>query len=306
MRAARRTTDAGAGPGAVAVWLQAARPKTLPAAAAPVLVGTACAAAVGGFRLGPAMAALFGALAIQVATNLVNDVADFQRGTDGEDRLGPVRVTQAGLLTPAQVQRGAVVAFAAATAAGLYLWWEAGWPVVIIGVASIVAGVAYTAGPFPLAHNGLGEPFVLVFFGFVAVVGTAWVQALAVPPAAWWGGLSCGAFATAILVINNTRDWASDRRAGRHTLPARLGRRAGVLELGFFLALAHGATLVAVAGGRYPPLAALALATAIPALAVWRTVAQAEDGPTLNRALAIAGRILLAHSVLLALGLVSV
>lgn len=305
MRAARSTTDADARPGAVAAWRLAVRPKTLPAAAAPVVLGTACAYAAAGFRAGAALAALIGALAIQVATNLVNDVADFRRGTDREDRLGPLRVTQAGLLSPAQVHRGAVAAFAVATAAGLYLWWAAGWPVVVIGLASIAAGVAYTAGPFPLAHNGLGEPFVLLFFGFVAVAGTAWVQALIVPPAAWWGGLSCGAFATAILVINNTRDWASDRRAGRRTLPARFGRRAGVIELGLFLALAHAATLGAVASGGVPILSALALATAIPALAVWRTVARAEDGPTLNRALATAGRILLAHSVLLALGLVS-
>lgn len=251
------------------------------------------------------MAALVGALALQVAANLVNDVADFRRGTDGEDRLGPVRVTQAGLRTPAQVQRGAVVAVAVATAAGSYLWWAAGWPVVVIGLASIAAAVAYTAGPFPLAHHGLGEPFVLVFFGLVAVAGTAWVQALAVPPSAWWGGVSCGAFATAILVINNTRDWASDRRAGRRTLPARWGRRAGVVELGFFLVLGHAATATAVIVGGYPPLAALALATAIPAWLLWCTVARREDGPTLNRALATAGQLLLAHSALVALGLVS-
>lgn len=304
MRASGSAADPATGPGAVAVWLLGARPKTLPAAAAPVLVGTACAYAAGGFRIAPALAALIGALAIQVATNLVNDVADFRRGTDREDRLGPVRVTQAGLLSPAQVQRGAVAAFAVATGAGVYLWRAAGWPVVVIGLASIAAGVAYTAGPFPLAHNGLGEPFVLVFFGFVAVAGTAWVQALAVPASAWWGGLSCGAFATAILVVNNTRDWASDRRAGRRTLPARLGRRAGVIELGFFLALAHGATAAAVMGGAYPSLAAVALATAWPAWGVWRTVARAEDGPALNRALARTGQVLLIHSALVAAGLV--
>ncbi len=295
----------GAAPGAVAVWVLAARPKTLPAAAAPVLVGTACAVAAGGFRLGPALAALVGALAIQVGTNLVNDVADFRRGTDREDRLGPMRVTQAGLLTPTQVQWGAVVAFAVATAAGLYLWWAAGWPVVVIGLAAMAAGVAYTAGPFPLAYHGLGEPFVLLFFGLVAVAGTAWVQALTVPASAWWGGLSCGAFATAILVINNTRDWAGDRRAGRRTLPARLGRRAGVVELGCFLALAHLATAGAVAAGVYPPWAALALATALPAGVVWRSVARSEDGPTANRALARTGQLLLVHSAVLAAALMA-
>ena len=297
--------ERGGARGAWKVWLLAVRPKTLPAAAAPVVLGTACAAAVGGFRLGPALAALVGALALQVTANLINDVADFQRGIDREDRLGPVRVTQAGLLTAAQVQRGAVVAVAVATAAGAYLWWVTGWPVVVIGSAAIVAAVAYTAGPFPLAHHGLGEPFVLVFFGLVAVAGTAWVQALAVPPSAWWGGVSCGAFATAILVINNTRDWAGDRRAGRRTVPARLGRGAGVVELGFFFLLGHAATATAVIVEAYPPLAASALATAIPAWLLWRTVACREDGPTLNRALATTGRLLLAHSALVALGLVS-
>ncbi len=305
MSGTRPAAPTGAGPGAVAVWLLAARPKTLPAAAAPVLLGTACAAAAGGFRLGPALAALVGALAIQVGTNLVNDVADFRRGADREDRLGPVRVTQAGLLTPAQVEGGAVTAFAVATAAGVYLWWVAGWPVVVMGLAAVAAGVAYTAGPFPLAYLGLGEPFVLIFFGFVAVAGTAWVQALAVPASAWWGGLTCGAFATAILVINNTRDWAGDRRAGRRTLPARWGRGAGVGELGFFLALAHLATAGAVATGVYPPLAALALATALPAATVWRSVARSEDGPTANRALARTGQLLLLHSLLLAAALVA-
>lgn len=290
-------------PGRWRAWVWASRPKTLPAAAAPVLVGTACAVSAGGFRTGPALAALLGALAIQVGTNLVNDVADFRRGADAEDRLGPLRVTQAGLLSPAQVEWGAMVAFAVAVAAGLYLWWAAGWPVVVLGAASILAGLAYTVGPFPLAYKGLGEPFVLLFFGFAAVAGTTWVQALAVPPSAWWGGLVCGAFATAILVVNNTRDWASDRRAGRRTLPARWGRQAGVAELGVFLVLAYAATLGGVVTGAFPPLVLLALFTGIGARTVLLTVARSEDGPTLNQALAATGRLLMLHSLLLAAGL---
>lgn len=281
------------------VWWLAVRPKTLTAAVAPVLVGSACAWAAGGFRLGPALAALVGALAIQVTTNLVNDVADFRRGTDAADRLGPVRVTQAGLLNPRQVEVAAVLSAAIATLAGVYLWLVAGWPVVVIGLASLVAAVAYTAGPFPLAEHGLGEPFVLIFFGLVAVAGTAWVQALRVPPAAWWGGVVCGAFATAILVINNTRDWASDRRAGRRTVPARWGRGAGVVELGVVLGLAYLATLAGVLVGAFPIRTLVCLATAPAAWAIWRVVRDSHDGPTLNRALANSGRLLLAHSAVL-------
>ncbi len=285
--------------GRLRVWILAARPRTLPAAAAPVLLGSACAWSAGGFRPGPALSALVGALAIQVGTNLVNDVADFARGADREDRVGPLRVTQTGLLSPRQVKGGAVAAFALATLAGLYLWWAAGWPVVAIGLAAIAAGVAYTAGPFPLAYHGLGEPFVFVFFGLVAVAATAWVQALAVPPAAWWGGGVCGFFATAILVVNNTRDWASDRRAGRRTLPALWGRRAGVAELGACLTLAYAATVGGVAAGAFPPLALLALATAPWAARVFLTAKNFDDGPRLNRALAATGRLLLVHSLLL-------
>lgn len=277
----------------------ASRPKTLAAAAAPVILGTACAWAVGGFRIGPALAALLGALAIQVGTNLVNDVADFRRGADREDRLGPKRVTQAGLLTPAEVQRGAIVAFSVASVAGAYLWWAAGWPVVVIGLASVVAGVAYTAGPFPLAYLGLGEPFVFAFFGLVAVAGSAWVQALAVPASAWWGGVVCGSLATAILVINNTRDWESDRRAGRRTLPARLGRRAGVVELGACLVVGHLATVGGVVAEAFPFLGLAALATAPWAVRIFLAVWRSSDGSRLNRALAATGRLLLGHALLL-------
>ena len=238
-------------------------------------------------------------MALQVTTNLVNDVADFRRGTDAADRLGPLRVTQAGLLSPRQVAQGAATSAGLATLAGCYLWWAAGWPVVVIGLASLLAALAYSWGPFPLAHHGLGEPFVFLFFGLVAVAGTAWVQALEVPPSAWWGGVVCGAFSTAILVINNTRDWKSDRRAGRRTLPARWGREAGVAELGVVLALAYLATLGGVLARAFPLSSLLTLATAPAALVIFRVVRNKDDGPALNRALANTGKLLLAHSALL-------
>ncbi len=281
----------------------AARPRTLPAAAAPVLLGTACAGAAGGVRAGPAVAALAGALALQVAANFVNDVADFEQGTDTAERLGPVRATAAGWLTPRQVWRGAAAAIGVAVLVGSYLTWVAGWPVVAMGSAAVLAAVAYSAGPFPLTRLGVGEPFVMVFFGFVATCGTAWVQAGQVPPAAWWGGLVCGALATAILVVNNTRDHATDRAAGRRTLPARLGRRAGVVELAAFLLLAYAGTVGAVLSGAASGWVLVALATAPLAVRLVRRVAAFEDGPSLNRELARAGQLLLLHSLLMGAGL---
>jgi 1,4-dihydroxy-2-naphthoate octaprenyltransferase len=285
-------------------WLLAARPKTLPASAAPVLLGSACAFAAGSFRLGPALAALAGALLIQIGTNYANDVGDFERGTDTNTRVGPTRVTQAGLLSPRAVKIGAAVVFGAAALIGVYLTAVAGWPVLVIGAASILAGLAYTAGPFPLSHRGWGEPFVLVFFGFVAVAGTAYVQALQVPPSAWWGGLIAGAFSTAILVVNNTRDHATDRAAGRGTIPARFGKRAGVVELAVFLVLGYLGTIGMVIAQTAPPHVLLACATAPLAFGIARTVASSDDGPTLNKVLARTGALLLLHAVLLSAVLV--
>lgn len=290
-------------PGRAGVWVAAARPKTLPAATAPVLLGTACAAAAGGFRPGAAVAALVGALALQVAANFVNDVADFEQGTDTVARLGPTRATAAGWLTPRQMWAGVFATFGVAALAGLYLVLVAGWPVVAMGAASMAAALAYSAGPFPLTRLGLGEPFVMAFFGFVATCGTAWVQVLEVPASAWWGGLVCGALSTAILVVNNTRDHATDRAAGRRTLPARLGRRAGVVELSAFLLLAYGGTVGAVLSRAASGWALVSLATGPVAVMLVRRVATHHDGPSLNRELAHAGQLMLLHSLLMSAGI---
>ncbi|MEJ2336835.1 MAG: 1,4-dihydroxy-2-naphthoate octaprenyltransferase, partial [Gemmatimonadales bacterium] len=201
------------GPGSRRAWVLAARLPTLPAAVAPVAVGTACAFSVDRFRAGPAVAALIGALAIQVGTNFANDLFDYLKGADNESRLGPPRAVQLGLIRPSGMRRGMIGAFGVATLAGLYLTWAAGPVVVLIGIASIIAAIAYTAGPFPLGYNGLGDLFVLVFFGFVAVCGTAYVQAGYVPAVAWWSALAMGALATAILVVNNLRDLETDAGA---------------------------------------------------------------------------------------------
>src|SRR5512135_458027 len=167
-------------------WIAAARLRTLPAAIVPVIVGTAVARACGGIAWGPAFAALAGAIAIQIGTNFANDVFDAEKGADGADRIGPLRAVSAGLISAAAMKRAMIGAFGIASAFGLYLVATAGWPIVAIGVASIISGIAYTGGPWPLGYHGLGDVFVMVFFGFVAVCGTAFVQLHAVPALAVW------------------------------------------------------------------------------------------------------------------------
>jgi 1,4-dihydroxy-2-naphthoate polyprenyltransferase len=286
---------------AARAWVLAARPGTLAAAVSPILVGSACAAAAGAFRPGPALAALFGAVLIQIGTNLANDLYDFKKGADTAERLGPPRVTQTGLLTPEKVRAGAIVAFALAALAGLYLLSVAGWPVVVIGLLSIVSGVAYTAGPRPLGYVGLGDLFVFVFFGLVAVCGTAFVQALRVPSLAWIAAVPVGALATAILVVNNLRDRVEDARAGKRTLAVRLGARGARLEYAVLLGLAYAATL-AVAAIERSAWGLLPLATA-PAAGLLLRAVQSLDGAALNPYLGRTALLGLAHGALLAAGI---
>ncbi len=212
----------------VQTWLLAIRPKTLGAAVAPVLVGTAMAVEAGRGHVPSAFVALACALLIQIGTNFSNDYLDFEKGADAETRKGPTRVTQAGLVTPQGMRRATAGVFGLAFALGLYLVYRGGWPVLLIGVLSIAAGVLYTAGRFSLAYLGLADGAVLLFFGPVAVGGTYYVQALAVTPAVLVGGLAPGLLATAVLLVNNVRDVAEDRAAGKRTLVVRRGRRFGV------------------------------------------------------------------------------
>jgi 1,4-dihydroxy-2-naphthoate octaprenyltransferase len=290
-------------PGPISTWVLAARPKTLPAAVAPVLVGTAVAYSVGGFRAGPAIAAAIGALLLQVGSNLANDVYDFERGADREGRTGPMRVTQAGLLTPGQVRTGMAVVFGASILVGLYLTAVAGWPVVVIGLSAIAAAIAYTGGPYPLGYNGLGELFVLLFFGFAAVCGTAFVQAGYVPGQAWPAGFAAGCLTTAILVVNNVRDIEQDRMSGKRTLPVRFGREWGVAEFVALTALAFLVPVALVVTGRGPRTLLLALAAAPLAVPLVRSLRD-KRGPALNRTLAGTARLLLVWSALYSTGLV--
>jgi 1,4-dihydroxy-2-naphthoate octaprenyltransferase len=285
----------------VSVWILAARLRTLPAAVVPVVVGTACAAAAGGIAWAPALAALAGAIAIQIGTNFANDVFDAERGADGPDRLGPTRAVSSGLISAAAMKRAMVAAFAAATAFGAYLAWIGGWPVVAIGVASIASGIAYTGGPWPLGYHGLGDVFVMVFFGIVAVCGTAYVQLGHVPCVAVWAALPVGSLATAILVVNNLRDRDGDARAGKRTLAVRLGRHAAIAEYAALLAIAYVVPIALAVAGR--GWALLPLATAPLAVARLRALVGAGSGAAFNGCLAATAQLLLAHGVLFAVGI---
>jgi 1,4-dihydroxy-2-naphthoate octaprenyltransferase len=284
------------------VWLLAIRPKTLPAAASSVIAGTALAWWHGGFSLGPALAALVIALLLQIGSNLANDVYDDERGTHTEDRLGPTRVTHAGLLSRAQVKRGMAVVFALAFLCGLYLVYVRGWLVLLIGIAAIAAAIAYTGGPYPLGYHGLGEVFVFLFFGVAAVVGTYWVQTGEASPAAWLLSVPLGLLITAIIVVNNLRDIEQDRAVGKHTVSVRIGAEATKWEYAACVALAYLALPLGVALGWLPALALLAWLSLPLAIKPLRTVFT-QAGTPLNAALAATGQLTLGFSVLFALGL---
>jgi 1,4-dihydroxy-2-naphthoate octaprenyltransferase len=285
------------------IWWLASRPKTLSAAVAPVLVGIAVAIAEDGFVLLPALAALLVGLFIQIGTNLYNDYADFQRGADTPDRLGPMRVTQAGLLAPEAVRRGAWLAFGLAGLVGSYLIWHAGWPVALLGGLAILAGLAYTAGPWPLAYNGLGDLFAWIFFGFAAVGGTAYVQVGQVSGLAWVGGLAIGGMITALLAVNNIRDIETDRVAGRKTIPVIFGRKGGLLEFIVCLLAAYLAVVLLSVNSRQGIWYLLPLLTAPEALRLFRYV-RMNTGGELNQALGWTARLVLWFGVLMAIGII--
>jgi len=288
--------------GPIRTWVMASRPATLTAAAVPVLVGTACALAVGGFKTLPALAALVSATFIQIGTNLANDVFDYEKGADRADRLGPTRVTQAGLLSPRQVRAGMWIAFALATLVGCYLIWLGGWIILAIGLASIAVGIAYTAGPFPLGYNGLGDLFVFIFFGFVAVCGTTYVQVGHVPTLAWLASVPVGALATAILVVNNLRDRKTDSLAGKRTIAVRHGGAVARGEYVLLLLVAYAVPILLASAGLTSRWVLLPLVT-LPIAAAHTRILLVSDGPILNQTLRGTARLLLAHGLLFAMGI---
>ena len=283
------------------IWLLAIRPKTLPAAASGVVMGSALAWMDGSFKILPALAALAVALLLQIASNVANDVFDFERGTDTAERQGPLRVTQAGFLTPAEVKRGLWVILGLSAAVGLYLTFLRGWVVIVIGLTAIVSAVAYTGGPFPLGYYGLGDLFVFIFFGVTAVAGTYFVQVGSVSAAAWWMSVPVGLVITAILVINNLRDIENDRKGNKRTLAVRLGVRGTRIE--YLLCLVGAYLIIPLAAwlGLIPWLALLTWLSLPLAVKAARAVFT-QAGRPLNAALAGTGQVALVFSLLFALG----
>lgn len=290
-------------PSRARAWILAARPATLPAAAVPVLVGSAAAIVAGAhFRVLIFAVTLLSALFIQIGTNFANDYSDFHRGADHAGRLGPTRVTQSGLIDHDAVRRGIVVAFGIATLLGAYLAWVGGWPIVVIGVASIVCGLAYTGGPWPFGYHGLGDIFVFAFFGLIAVTGTAYLQLGAWSRVAVLMSIPIGLLVTNILVVNNLRDLPTDRAAGKHTLAVRLGDRWTRFQYLCFVTFAYAAVF-GFARGKHDWRLLAPFLTLPFAFTITRRVMSGASGRDLNPVLKQSGQLLLAFGVLLTVGL---
>jgi len=275
-------------------WILASRPKTLSAAVVPVMIGTGLAIR-DGHRIHWLYftCALVGAVLIQIATNLINDALDFKKGADTKDRLGPLRVTAAGLLRPETVMRGAYVCLFLAALCGVLLIIRAGWPLLAIGVASMIAAYVYTGGPYPLAYHGLGEVFVMLFFGFIAVGGTYYVLTLRYTVDAAIAGFAAGSLACVILAINNLRDIPSDAASNKRTLAVRIGARAARIEIALFAIVPFVGALV---------LRNLIVLAAAPIAIVVLLCVYRSEGPALNRCLAMAGALQWAFGVLFIAG----
>lgn len=283
-------------------WTLAARPKTLTAALAPVLLGTALAARFAPLATGPTIAVFLGALLLQIASNFANDVFDFEKGADTAARLGPVRAVQAGLLTPRQMKLGLCVVIAGALAVGAYLAAVAGPSIIVIGLLSLLAAVAYTGGPYPLGYHGLGDLFVFIFFGPVAVCGTVLVHLGRVPELAALYSVPLGLLSTNILVVNNLRDRDGDRLAGKRTLVVRFGARFARGHYLAGLALTYAIAVAVVLLGWIGPWGLLPLLTVLPAARVARAVLE-TDGAALNASLAGSAKLVFSFGATAALGL---
>jgi 1,4-dihydroxy-2-naphthoate polyprenyltransferase len=283
-------------------WMLAICPRTLPAAAAGVMMGGALAWHDGFLRLDALLVCLFAALLLQIGSNLANDVFDFERGTDTPERLGPTRVTQAGLLTPSQVKAGMAVVFGLAAILGLYLAYLGGLPIILIGIAAIISAIAYTGGPFPLGYYGLGDIFVFIFFGLASVAGTYYVQAGFISPAVWWMTIPPGMIITAILVVNNLRDLENDRKAGKHTLAVIFGERVTIIQYMVCLALAYLIMPIAAWVG-IVPWTSLLTWVSLPIAYQAARVTLTQKGRPLNAALASTGQTALLFSLLFWAGL---
>ncbi len=297
---ARAATPA---PGSFGAWVLAARPATLAVSLAPVIVGAAIAISTGVVQWLAVAAAAWGAIWIQIGANFANDVFDHEKGADDETRLGPPRAAQLGLLTPKAMRWGMGVSFALAFVAGLYLTAVAGWVIVAIGLASILSAIAYTGGPYPLGYNGLGDVFVFIFFGLVAVAGTVWVGCGQLPAITWLAASAVGALATCVLVVNNVRDFPTDRECGKRTVVVRFGRRFGVAEYGVLVVGAHFMPALMLLTGLAGFSVLLGMATLPLGIGILRRMARTR-GAALNPYLGATARLMLLQALMMALGLV--
>lgn len=291
-----------ASPSTLQKWIIAARPRTLPASLAPVIVGAALAAADRSFKPGPALAAALIALLLQIGANFANDVFDFRKGADTSERLGPVRVTLSGLLTQKQVLTGMWVVFGTAGLLGIYLAVQAGWILILVGALAILSAIAYTGGPYPLGYNGLGEVFVFIFFGLVAVNGTYYVQAGRLTAASLMASAAVGLLTVNILVVNNLRDIVTDRASGKRTLAVRFGEAWTRREYAVLLAAAYVIPLLMALTGLASAWVLLTLASVPRAARLVRDIYTLQGRP-LNKALAGTGSFELLFSLLFSAGL---
>lgn len=303
MNKAADTCEANRTQPGISAWLLAARPQTLSAALVPVAVGTATAASEGRFALWPALAALVSAMFIQIGTNFANDLFDFQKGADNEERIGPVRATQSGLITPTQMRSAIGLVFGLAFVVGLYLVFVGGWPILTVGILAILSGLAYTGGPYPLGYHGLGDLFVFIFFGLVAVTGTYYVQALHFSWRAFAFSVPVGLLATAVLIANNIRDIDTDCKAGKLTLAVRIGRERTRVYYACTLALAWLCLLLYWMIGLSNAWILLPWLSAPKGLALVRVVNTKIDGLSLIQALIGTARLGVLFGGLMTLGI---
>jgi 1,4-dihydroxy-2-naphthoate polyprenyltransferase len=285
-------------------WWLAIRPKTLPAAMAPVLAGWGLAFNMPKFHVGAAFASLFGAIMIQIGTNLINDVMDFTKGADKEGRLGPARVTQTGVFTQKQVWGGVIVSYLLAILAGIYLISIGGIPILIIGVASLIAGAAYTMGPYPLAYIGLADIFVMIFFGYVAVLGTVFAISGDIPSSGWWVATAIGGLIVNILVINNIRDIESDNQAGRKNIPIIWGRKIAEHQYTLLILVAYVSLFVLIMQYKFHWLVLLPFLSFPSAWNLNRILKSGLSGTALNPILGKTAKIVFNYAFLLTIGLI--
>jgi 1,4-dihydroxy-2-naphthoate octaprenyltransferase len=281
----------------------AVRPATLPAAVGPVLIGLGVAISLGAWQWLPALGAISVALLLQVAANLANDLFDFRSGADNENRLGPPRAAAMGLLSERELMAGMAIVVGLAGLVGLYLVSVGGWPILVLGVAAIVSAFAYTGGPWPYGYHGLGEVFVFIFFGLVAVAGTTYLQTGQLEPLAVAAAVPVGALITAILVVNNLRDIDTDREAGKMTLAVKLGTRGTIAEYDVLLLLAYVVPLVLVVVGAASVAVLLVLLSLPLVVPLVRVIHSDGDPRRLNPALKGTARLSLVFAVLFAVGL---